>query len=30
MERQMLNFNIEWLEALWSVLGRASIMLGIK
>jgi hypothetical protein len=20
MERQLLNFNIEWLEALWSVL----------
>jgi hypothetical protein len=27
MERQLLNFNIEWLEALWSVLALISAAL---
>jgi hypothetical protein len=29
MERQMLNFNIEWLEALWSVLALISASLSV-
>src|SRR6516162_11007782 len=29
MERQMLNFNIEWLEALWSVLALISAALSV-
>jgi hypothetical protein len=29
MERQMLDFNIEWLEALWSVLALISAALSV-
>jgi len=29
MERQILNFNIEWLEALWSVLALISAALSV-
>ena len=29
MERQVLNFNIEWLEALWSVLALISAALSV-
>ena len=29
MERQLLNFNIEWLEALWSVLALISAALSV-